>query len=187
MRVHLRQRQQTKKRKISLYLEFYKGTSTKDGKTKIDRDYEYLELYLIANPKNPFDIQHNKETLDLAKSIKAKRELEIKNGQYGFANTIKKRGSFIEYYKTEMNKKIKSTGNYCSWHGMLKHIINFTGGQLSFENIDDEFCKELLDYLQYEAKTKNGEPLKQSSVHCYFSKFKACIWQAVKDKIINTN
>jgi len=189
MRVHLRQRQQTKKGKISLYLEIYKGTtSTKDGKTKTNRDYEYLELYLIAKPKTPFDIQHNKETLELAKSIKAKREFEIKNGQYGFDNTFKAGGCFIEYYKVQMNKRIKSRGNYTNWGGMLKHILIFTeGGQLSFENIDEAFCKGLLNYLQNEAKTTMGKPLKQSSVHSYYTKFKACIHQAVRDKIIHTN
>ena len=76
MKVHLRQRKQSKKGKISLYLEYYKGTmKTDEGKTKVLRDYEYLDLYLKANPQTKQERRINKETLELAKSIKAKREL----------------------------------------------------------------------------------------------------------------
>lgn len=188
MRVHLRQRQQTKKGKISLYLEIYKGTtSTGEGKTKPQRKYEYLDLYLFTNPQNTRERQTNKDNLELAKSIKAQRELEIKNMQYGFESHIKAGGNFIEYYSDEMNKRIKSKGNHYNWHGMFKHIINFTGGQISFENIDEAFCRELLNYLQYNVKTQNGKPLNTSSIHSYFAKFKACMGQAVRDKIIHTN
>jgi len=81
MKVHLRKRKQTKSGKISLYLEYYKGTvKTEDGKTKAIRDYEYLDLYLKDNPQTKQERQTNNETLELAKSIKSKRELEIKNG-----------------------------------------------------------------------------------------------------------
>ena len=78
MKVHLRQRKQTKSGSISLFLEIYKGTTTSsEGKVKNLRDYEYLNLYLIDKAKTPIDKQHNKDTLHLAESIKAKRELEI--------------------------------------------------------------------------------------------------------------
>lgn len=96
MKVHLRQRKQTKNGKISLYLEIYKGTvKTDEGKTKALRDYEYLGLYLIDNPQNKRERQTNKETLELAKSIRAKRELEIKNGQYGFKRTGSQNADFV--------------------------------------------------------------------------------------------
>ena len=90
MKVHLRQRKQTVKSdshtgseqkqkkqtgkaQISLYLEIYKGTvKTPDGQTKILRDYRYLNLYLIDKPATPIDRQQNKETLQLARDIKAK-------------------------------------------------------------------------------------------------------------------
>ena len=78
MKVHLRQRKQTKDGSISLFLEIYKGTTTTpEGKVKNLRDYEYLNLYLIDKPKTPIDKQSNKDNLQLAESIKAKRELEI--------------------------------------------------------------------------------------------------------------
>src|SRR5687768_7448291 len=100
MKVHLRQRKQTKDGSISLYLEIYKGTTTTPaGKVKGVRGYEYLNLYLIDKPRSPLDKQQNKDTLELAESIKAKRELEIKNGLYGFASDFKQNTNFIDYFK----------------------------------------------------------------------------------------
>lgn len=64
MKVHLRQRKHTEQGRISLYLEIYKGTEkAPDGSIKKIRDYEYLNLYLIDNPRSPIDKQNNKDTL----------------------------------------------------------------------------------------------------------------------------
>ena len=96
MKVHLRERKQTKKGQISLYLEFYKGTTkTEDGKVKADREYEYLDLFLVDKPKTQTEREANKQTLELAKSIKAKRVLEIKNGEYGFKRSGTSKANFM--------------------------------------------------------------------------------------------
>ena len=73
MKVFLRQRKQSKKGTISLYLEIYKGyAETKEGKRKPIRDYEYLNLYLIDKPSNPADKKNNKNILQLAKDKKSR-------------------------------------------------------------------------------------------------------------------
>lgn len=188
MKVHLRKRKQTKDGNISLYLEIYKGTTTtQDGKTKILRDYEYLNLYLIDKARNPIDKQHNKETLQLAESIKAKRELEIKNGQYGFSSSFKASTNLVEYFKNEAEKRLQSKGNYGNWDSSLKHLIKFAGEKITFREIDAGFCERFRDYLSNEAKTSTGKNLSTSSISSYFNKFRACIKQAVKDKIIHSN
>lgn len=100
MKVFLRERKQTSKGKTSLYLELYKGTTkTPDGKVKPIREYEYLNLYLLDKPASPIDKQQNKETKKLAESIKAKREIEIKEGRYGFTADFKTKANFIDYFK----------------------------------------------------------------------------------------
>ena len=165
MKVHLRQRKQTKSGSISLFLEIYKGTTTSsDGKVKNLRDYEYLNLYLIDKPKTPIDKQSNKETLQLAKSIKAKRELEIKNGLYGFANEFKQSTNFIDYFIEQMEKRKQSIGNYGNWDSSLKHLIRFAGTKVSFREIDQTFCENFRDYLKETAKKSSGQPLSSSSV-----------------------
>ena len=188
MKVHLRQRKQTKSGSISLFLEIYKGTTiTPEGKVKNLRDYEYLNLYLIDKPKTPLDRQSNKDILQLAKSIKAKRELEIKNGLYGFANEFKQNTNFIDYFIEQMEKRKQSDGNYGIWDSTLKHIIKFAGAKISFKEIDQTFCENFRDYLKDTAIKPNGQPLASSSVASYFSKFRACLKEAVKKKIIVSN
>jgi integrase/recombinase XerD len=188
MKVHLRQRKQTKSGSISLFLEIYKGTTTTpDGKVKNLRDYEYLNLYLIDNPKTPIDRQQNKETLQLAMSIKAKRELEIKNGLYGFANEFKQSTNFIDFFTELMEKRKQSKGNYGNWDSTLKHLIKFAGNKVSFREIDHNFCERFKDYLTNTAKKTSGQPLSSSSVSSYFNKFRACLKEAVKKKIILSN
>jgi integrase len=188
MKVHLRQRQQTKKGTIRLFLEIYKGTIKKpDGKVKILREYNHLDLYLIDKANTPIAKQHNKDTLQLAESIKAKTELEIKNGLYGFTNEFKQSANFIDYFKNQMEKRKQSEGNYGNWDSTLKHLIKFAGTKVSFREIDETFCEKFRDYLKYTAKKTNGQPLSSSSISSYFNKFRACLKEAVRKKVILNN
>lgn len=188
MKVHLRQRKQSKNGRISLFLEIYKGTTTtSEGKIKNLRDYEYLNLYLIDNPKTPIDKQHNKDLLKLASSIKAKRELEIKNGLYGFTNSFKQNTNFMDFFRDQMEKRNQSNGNYGNWNSTLKHLEKFAGNKISFREIDESFCENFRDYLIKTAKKSNGKSLSSSSVSSYFLKFKACLKEAVRKQIILSN
>lgn len=188
MNVHLRQRKQSKKGSISLYLEIYKGTAKQpDGTIKVLREYEYLDLYLMAKPVTPIDKESNKETLKLAKSIKAKRELEIKNGQYGFSSNQKLNANFVEYFIDQAEERLQSKGNYENWNSTLKHFQKFAGNQVKFKEVTPVFCEQFKTYLTEQAKTKSENSLSSSSVSSYFNKFRACLKKAVKDKIIFTN
>lgn len=188
MKVHLRQRKQTKKGQISLYLEYYKGTvKSDDGKTKAVRDYEYLDLYLKDNPQTKQERQINKETLELAKSIKAKRELEIKNGQYGFKRSGSSNADFMELFRSEAQKRKPKKGSLDNWEISYKHLKNFLGSEsLPFRRIDKKLCEEYKEYLCNVKKT-NGEPLASSSVASYFSKFRATLNMAVKKRYLSFN
>lgn len=188
MKVHLRKRQQNKTGSISLFLEIYKGTTTTpDGKVKNLRDYEYLNLYLTSKPKTPIDKQMNKDTLQLAESIRAKRELEIKNGHYGFNNDFKQTTNFVDYFKALTEKRKESEGNYGNWDSTLKHLIKFAGTNVSFKEVDQKFCERFKDYLTDTAIKANGQPLSSASVSSYFNKFRACLKEAVKKGVILHN
>lgn len=188
MKVHLRQRKQTGKGQISLYLEIYKGTEkTADGKTKILRDYRYLNLYLIDKPVTPIERQQNKETLQLAKDIKSKTELEIKNGLYGFAPVTKEKTNFIDYFKAEAVKKDPNV-----WLGAAKQLIGFAGETVPFAQITPAFCQGFKDYLEALVKAGNNGDKKQKSLsantaNIYFSTFKTCINIARERNIIQFN
>jgi integrase len=59
---------------VSLYLCVYQQGA---------RVYEYLHLYLIPE-RNRKDREQNRQTLQLAEAIAAKRLVEVRNGEYGF-------------------------------------------------------------------------------------------------------
>lgn len=59
----------------SLYLDFYPPIARPETGEPTRR--EFLGLYLFDKPKNPFDKQHNKETLQLGEQIRQKRDNHI--------------------------------------------------------------------------------------------------------------
>ena len=142
---------------------------------------------MIDKPKAAIDKQHNKDILKLAENIKAKRELEIKNGLYGFANEFKQSTNFIDYFTEQMIKRKQSEGNYGNWDSTLKHLIKFAGTKVSFREIDQSFCENFNNYLKNTTKKSTGQPLSSSSISSYFNKFRACLKEAVKKKIILSN
>ncbi len=188
MKVRLKKRKQSKKGKISLYLEIYKGSYVNsEGKRIFDRKYEYLNLYLIDKPKTNVDKDSNKEVEKLANGIRAKRELEIHNSIYDFSNTNKLNANFIEFVYGLLESKKSSKGNYGSWDSTLKHLKVYAGDFIAFKNIDLKFCEGFKYYLVNKAKKSSGELLSSATTSSYFSKFRAAINRAVKEKIISYN
>ncbi|XHP75272.1 hypothetical protein KCTC52924_03038 [Arenibacter antarcticus] len=83
----------------SLYIEHYKGhTTTPQGKSKILRDFEYLELYLTTDPKTDSEIKKNKETLELAEQILTIRKAEVYQGKYNLKNDTKGKVGLLDFY-----------------------------------------------------------------------------------------
>ena len=74
---------------VSLYLDIYLN-----GK----REYEFLKLYLIPE-KTKADREANRQTLQLANSIKARRIVEVQNGEHGFKSAYASDTLFFDYYR----------------------------------------------------------------------------------------
>ena len=161
----------------SLYLDIYW-----DGK----RTKEYLKLYLVK-PHTSFDRDSNKKIMALAENIRAKRQTELQNNGYGFFNDFKQDTNFIEYFRTLIEKRKESKGNYGNWDSTLKHLIKYCDVQITFRDIDIKFVEGFKEYLQHEAKTKSDTPLSKNSQNSYFNKFRAAINQAFDDRIIPDN
>ncbi|MDG1933431.1 MAG: site-specific integrase [Flavobacteriales bacterium] len=186
MKVHLRERK-LKNGRIRLYLDFYKGYINKDGKSSAIRDYEYLDLYLYEKANDFNKKRHNKEILQLANSIKAKRELDIQSGKYGLNNRSKSKANFIDYFNKLTEDRFRSSGNYGNWKSTLKHLSRYTSGKVRFSDIDEQFCEKFKNYLINKPLKKNGEYLSTSSISSYFNKFRASLKKAVRERIISFN
>ncbi len=179
MKVALRQRK--KGDKISLYLDFYH---------KGKRSYEYLNLYLFPTPESgrltKAQKDHNKNNLDLAENIRAKKHLEIQGNVYGFANKSKLNASFLKYFEMLTIKRKDSTGNYGNWDSTLKHLKKYIKNDITFGEIDKNWLEDLKEYFET-TKTKSDKKLSQNSKLSYFNKVKAALKQARKDGIIIIN
>jgi len=124
MRIYLRQSRgrlslgnakKGKSRKISLYLVYDYGKEHK-------RQYEFLKLHLYEKPKNNIEKEHNKETLQLAEAIKAKKTLEAQSTAHGFVSNVKSKIGFLSYFKMLVDKKFNSSGNHGNWLSTYRHL-----------------------------------------------------------------
>ena len=96
---------------ISLYFDIYLN-----GK----RSYEYLKMYLVPE-RTRADKEKNKQTLLLADAIRAKRVVELRNGQYGFQSQFASNTHFFDYYRSLCEKRLgaESRGNWGNWYSYL--------------------------------------------------------------------
>lgn len=174
---------------ISLYLDIYR-----DGK----RSYEFLKLY-ITKATTPLEREVNRQTRATAEAIKAKRQIELQNNEYGFNSQFKLDTPFLEYYRKMCDDRAKnqeSRSNYQNWFSCLKHLERYCSEDTTFRDITPEWIEGFKSFLDttgkdlHKSNCKNGDhvkPLAQNSKVSYFNKFRACINQAYDDRIIPIN
>lgn len=189
MKITLKQKVLTDGR-ISLYLEFYKGSTTDNqGKRTHLRDFEFLKMYLFGNPKTTKEKTHNRETLEMAEGILAIRKAEFLQGKYELKNTTKAKRTFLKYFEelTAEKQKQHSSNNYGNWFSTLQHLKKIVSKNLTFDEIDEEFLKKVKSYFEKDARTKSNLPLSQNSKYSYFNKFKASLRNAFDDGYLTIN
>ncbi|MGN6194979.1 MAG: tyrosine-type recombinase/integrase [Ginsengibacter sp.] len=168
--------------KVSLYLMYHFGPNQK-------REYEWLDLFLYDKPKNQIQKDHNKQTWQLAETIKAKKMLDDQTSAHGFVSKIKSRICFVAYFKTLVDKK-ESIGNYGNWLSTYGHLVDFIEGKaLPLETVDERFLEAFREYL-LSCKVRKGKSLtklNQNSAASYFNKVRAALRVAFKEKMIKEN
>lgn len=188
MKVELKQRISTKTDRISLYLETYKGyTTTAQGKKRNIKEYETLDYYLYANPKNAKERLHNKEHLRKAEAREGRAKDDMLNHRNGFKSKAKAKTNLVTYFKKLTEERLDSKGNYGSWDSCLKHLSLYCNTEITFENVTAEFIEGFRKYLLTTARTKSGNLLSRNSSVSYFNKFRAAVNQAYADDIISDN
>jgi integrase len=142
----------------SLYLDYY---------YRGERQYEFLELRLI-NEK-----EADRETLQIAENIRAKRLIEWQRKQHAFKPPTKLRENFVAYFENIVNEK---PSDRSSWHCTLKKVKTFTNGHLSFLEIDEEWLRHLQKFLLSEVSA--------ITAWHYYSNVKQALSRAVREKIL---
>jgi len=181
--VRLRQRR-TSTGLISLYLDIYINGH---------RSYEYLRLYLVPE-KTRADKEQNRQTLQLADAIRAKRVIELRNGQYGFRSQDKSRTLFFDYFLSYIErKKKKNIGDsrilFCQ--ACYQHLTIYEKRKsIIFTDITPEWVEGFRCYLQDKAvnlRKLKGTKLSNNSAWAYFQELRSCIREAISDGIITEN
>lgn len=187
--VKLRQRK-LKDGSISLYLDIYRNGH---------RQKEYLKLYLIEATTQA-EKEQNRQTLATAQAVKAKRQIELQNGEYAFTKQFKEDTLLLPYYRQMMedrNKNPETKGNYGTWRSCLRYLQIYCDENTSFRDVTPEFVQGFKDYLELAEKDdykqaegnvkRNYEKLSTNTKVSYFNKLRACINQAFDEHIIADN
>lgn len=134
---------------------------------------EVLEIYLL--PKDTFN---NKEKLALAENIRAKRELEIKNEEYGFIGKRNLGSDFFQYL-ADFIKSYKKK-DIAKYQGCLKQLRKFYDkDHLPCNKITTSDIERFKEYL--------NENFAGDTSYDYLKSLKKVIAQAVRDKLFKNN
>lgn len=189
MKITLKQKR-LKDGTFSLYIESYKGSSIgQNGKRIHLREFEYLKMYLTADPKDRLEKQKNKETLQFAENILAIRKAEFAQGKYNLKSSTKTKRTFLAFFAELVQEKQEqdSANNYGNWFSTQQHLKKIIAPTLTFDDVDEDFVKRVRKYFEKEAQTKSNLPLSQNSKYSYFNKFKAALRRAFDEGYTSIN
>lgn len=158
---------------VSLYLDIYRN-----GK----REYEFLKLYLIPE-KTKQDRARNKQTMLLANSIKAKRIVDMQNGEYGFKSERQENALFFPFIEelAEKKKTKTSKATWYLWKSLITHIKKYEKSEkLKFSSVNPRWIMGFMAFLDDSALANNSK-------RQYLNKLGACLNQAYLSGIIREN
>ena len=189
-KVTLRKKKISKGRQ-SLYLDFYPAIP--HPKTGKPTRREFLGLYIFEKTNNPFDRQHNKETLMIGEGIRQKRENVLNKPEIYTEyekEQLRKRKlgdkCFFEFYEREANKRKNS--NYDLWLLALNYLKTFTEGRLKFKDINESFLEGFKEYLlTTNSRRSKKEKLSQNTAALYFIVISSSLKQAYKEGFLQTD
>lgn len=176
--------------KISLYLDYYPPIV--DPSTGKSTRREFLNIHLIEPPKNQDEKKQNSENLAIASGIRSKREVQIRNKEYGFRENVNISIDFIGFYKRIVDEYYNkgSKSNYHAWQASLNHFSNFCNNLIMTSNLDIQFVNRYRSYLLNANTTRNSEKpkkLTQNTAATYFKHFLYVLKQAYKENFIEKN
>lgn len=165
----------------SIILDY--SPSLKNPSTGKLHRFETLKLYIYDSPIDQWERQHNKETMVLARSICAQRQLDIQNRRFGFISDALKDSSFIDFFQIEARKKQHSVSD--NWGMGLRYFISFAGHDLKFPELNDYLCEDYKNYLlSGPGISRTGRPISKNTAVSYYAKFRHILRIAYKRGLI---
>ena len=75
----------------------YGSYLNENGKRVKRRNRQSLDLFIYATPKDKFERDHNKKTLDISEKIRAQAIVDLANNKHHFEDSEKQQESFYSY------------------------------------------------------------------------------------------
>jgi len=169
---------------VGLRIKYYGDASLK----KSNRPYKF-QIDYTSNGKRVREIidtikvlpsdtkEERKQKKELAERIRSKLEIELGNKKEGLISRQLLKANFITFVEELSKKKKESTRN--SWIGAIKHMKEFHGPKIKFEDVTTSFLEDFQDYLL----TK----ISSNGAITYLNSLNAALNFAVKKKIIYEN
>lgn len=157
----------------SLYLDIYRNGN---------RHYEFLKLYLIPE-KTKADKEANKQTMQLANSIKAQRIVQLQNGEYGFVGYQQSKVNFFDFFQQLCDSKNGNNygGNKGVWRLALIYLKRYEQrSNLNISDVTPLWVQGFQNFLQTTS-------LAQNSQRIVFTKLKAALNEAVRRRLITSS
>jgi len=174
----------------SLYLEYYLGYEKhKDELTgkesiKVIRKKESLSLYLLSKPRTPEERERNRETLELARKIRAEREQELKQDTRGYRLRQDRNINFLDYFQAYneayTKKDIRMMQIALSrFKDFLKAYYPSLAKSIKPQQITKDMVTKFTEYLQTRSKGEGAKSI--------YQRFKKVILHAVEHNVIYKN
>ncbi|WP_118975801.1 site-specific integrase [Taibaiella koreensis] len=169
----------------TLFLDIYPPVPHPD--TGILTRKHYLKVFVYAKPKTELQRFHNRETLELAETERAIRQIDVQNLRFSFLSQRMKRGNFVEFFELERDKRPNKSNSF-NWRMAVAYFKNFAGEKILFPQINETLCEEYADYLlSAPALGRSKKPISINTAVSYFAKFKATLKQAFKKGFFPVN
>lgn len=161
----------------SLFLEFYPGFRDPNTMELIRR--RSLGIYIFSKPKNIREKNYNATMIEKAEAIRCNVYSEIINDRYDFFSKDRTKESFLVYFEDLAKKK------HMKWQSSYKHFYKFTHGTCSFAELNVEFCRKFMEYLEEADSLSTGKPLNRNSAADYWIIFRNALNLAYRDRRIS--
>ncbi len=183
-------RQKPLKNGISQYLDYYPPIVHPETGKETRR--EFLNFHILKNPKTQEEKKYNTETLQTANLVKSKRELQLRNKEFGFKENVNISVDLIGFYSSLVDDYYNkgSISNYNSWKASLNHFKEFCNGIVMTNQLDTGFVNRYRNYLLNAELRRNLEEPKRISrntASSYFKNFVSVLKLAYKRNLIEKN
>ena len=169
--------------RVSLYIDYY--PSVWNPVKKIHTRREFLNLYLIKNPKTDFERKSNALSREIAEKIYFKRMNSLALEENQMFNKDVLNGDFINYSRNFILGKERAGTDIVHYNSTLKYLIRFCGSHVKFRQIDKFFLERFREFLLTTNTLRSkATKLDVNSASSYFDKFLTLVEKAFKDNYL---